>query len=256
MNLETFLYVMVFTFIGSIASLAGGFILLKKKLWEGENSVHLLAFAAGVLLATAFLDLFPEALKESANDPNIFIAALVGLVVFFFLERLFVSFHPHVTKEEEIDGSRRKSIVSLILFGDGFHNFIDGFVIATSFLVSIPLGIITAFAVAAHEIPQEISDFTILLRSNLGARKAILFNILSGLTAIAGALIALFTADLIKPYLGLVLAFTAGMFIYIAACDIIPELQHIYLKERNWHQAIFFVIGILAVFLTIQILHV
>lgn len=256
MNLETFLYVMVFTFIGSIASLAGGLILLKKKLWEGENSVHLLAFAAGVLLATAFLDLFPEALKESANNPNVFTAALLGLVIFFFLERFFVSFHPHINKEEELESSRRKSIVSLILFGDGFHNFIDGFVIATSFLVSIPLGITTAFAVAAHEIPQEISDFTILLRSNLGAKKAITFNIISGFTAIIGALIALFMADSIKPYLGLILAFTSGMFIYIAASDIIPELQHIYLKERKWHKAIFFVIGIVTVFLTIQILQV
>lgn len=256
MNLEIFVYTMAFTFIGSIVSLGGSFILLKKKLWEGENSVHLLAFAAGVLLATAFLDLFPEALTESSNDPNIFIAALVGLVLFFFLERLFVSFHPHAKAEQELEDSRRKSTVSLIIFGDGFHNFIDGFVIATSFLVSIPLGITTAFAVAAHEIPQEISDFTILLRSNLGAKKAIIFNILSGLVAIAGALVALLIADTIKPYLGLVLAFTAGMFIYISASNIIPELQHIYLKERKWHQAIYFVVGILVVFLTIQILHV
>lgn len=256
MNLEIFTYVMVFTFIGSLASLAGGLILLKQKLWEGENSVHLLAFSAGVLLATAFLDLFPEALAESIDDPNIFVAALLGLVVFFFLERLFVSFHPHDTKEVDLDKSRRKSLVNLILFGDSFHNFIDGFVIATSFLVSIPLGITTAFAVAAHEIPQEISDFSVLLRSDLGAKKAIIFNIFSGLTAIVGAVIALFLSTTIEPYLGLILAFTAGMFIYIAACNIIPELQHIYLKERNWHQAIFFVIGIFAVFLTIQLLHV
>jgi len=254
MNIETIIYILVFTFIGSMFSLAGGFILLKRNLWEGENSVHLLAFAAGVLLATAFLDLFPEALEESAADPNIFIFGLLGVVTFFFLERLFVSFHPH--NDNDIEGSRRKSIVSLVLFGDGFHNFIDGFVIASSFLVSIPLGVVTSLAVAAHEIPQEISDFTILLRSNIGAKKAIIFNILSGLTAMAGAVIAIFVSSLIEPYLGLVLAFTGGMFIYIAASDIIPELQHLYLKDRKWHQATFFVIGLLTTYILIQVLHV
>lgn len=256
MSIETIVYVLVFTFIGSIASLAGGFILLKRNLWQGENSTHLLSFAAGVLLATAFLDLLPESLGESPDGANIFLACLIGIVTFFFLERLFVNFHPHEDDEEKLLGSRRKSVVSLIIFGDSFHNFIDGFAIASSFLVSIPLGITTSLAVAAHEIPQEISDFVILLRSDLGVKKAIIFNILSGLTAIAGALIALFVAAWIAPYLGLVLAFTAGMFIYIAGSDIIPELQHMYLKDRESHQAVFFVIGILTVFITIQLLHV
>lgn len=255
MNLEIVLYILGFTFIGSILSLAGGFILLWKKIWEGENSVHLLAFAAGVLLATAFLDLLPEALEESNSSPDIFVATMLGLVTFFFLERILVSFHPH-NDTSSLEGSRRKAVVNLILFGDGFHNFIDGFVIASSFLVSIPLGVVTSLAVAAHEIPQEISDFTILLKSDIGAKKAIIFNILSGLTAMLGAITTLFLADLLEPYLGLILAFTGGMFIYIAASDIIPELQHIYLKDRKWHQAAFFVIGIVTVFLTIKLLHV
>src|SRR3989344_8176938 len=104
MNLETIIYILVFTFIGSMCSLAGGFILLKRNLWEGENSVHLLAFAAGVLLATAFLDLFPEAINESSADPNIFIFSLLGVVTFFFLERLFVSFHPHNDSDKDLEG--------------------------------------------------------------------------------------------------------------------------------------------------------
>lgn len=256
MSIETIIYVLVFTFIGSIVSLAGGFILLKKNLWQGENSTHLLSFAAGVLLATAFLDLLPESLAEAFVKDSIFLACLIGLVTFFFLERLFVSFHPHEDGEEKLEGSRRKSVVSLVLFGDGFHNFIDGFAIASSFLVSVPLGITTALAVAAHEIPQEISDFVILLRSDIGVKKAVIYNVLSGLTAMVGALIALFISDIIEAYLGLILAFTAGMFIYIAASDIIPELQHLYLKDRKSHEAIFFIVGILAVFVTIKLLHV
>lgn len=257
MDFQIIAYVILFTFIGSILSLGGGLILLKRNLWEGENSVHLLSFAAGVLLATAFLDLLPEASVEAKESALIFPAALVGVVVFFFLERLFVNFHPHEenhNKEIDPEGSRRKSVVNLVLFGDGFHNFIDGFVIATSFMVSVPLGITTSLAVAAHEIPQEISDFTLLLRSDLGAKKAIVFNILSGLTALIGAVLALFMAGFIEPYLGLILAFTAGMFVYIAASDIIPELQHIYLTERKSHQAIFFIVGIATVYLSIKFL--
>ena len=256
MNFETIVYVLVFTFIGSIASLAGGLILLKRNLWQGENSIHLLSFAAGVLLATAFLDLLPESLKEATDGANIFLACLVGFVTFFFLERFIVSFHPHEEDAERMEVSRQKSLVSLVLFGDGFHNFIDGFAIASSFLVSIPLGITTSLAVAAHEIPQEISDFVILLKSGMGVKKAILYNVLSSLTAIAGALITLFISGLIEAYLGLIIAFTAGMFIYIAGSNIIPELQHIYLKDRKSHQAVFFVVGILAVLLITQILHI
>ncbi|HEY4695146.1 MAG TPA: ZIP family metal transporter [Candidatus Nanoarchaeia archaeon] len=250
---ETITYVFVFTFIGSILSLLGGLILLRKRLWEGEHGVHLLAFAAGVLLATAFLDLLPESLHESNDDPNIFLAGLAGIVLFFFLERFIINFHPH--DHENHHEVEKQSLVSLILLGDGFHNFIDGFAIATSFLVSVPLGITTALAVAAHEIPQEISDFTILLRSNLGTAKAIWFNILSGLTAMVGAALALFFAEALETYLGLILAFTAGMFIYIAATNIIPELNHVYLKERKWHQMVFFVAGLVIMYFAIQYLH-
>jgi zinc and cadmium transporter len=253
MSLETVIYIVAFTFIGSILSLLGGFILISKKLWKGETPTHLLAFAAGVLIATSFLDLLPEALHESGDDPNIFLAALFGVVTFFFMERILISFHPHEqTNSEEV---KNKSLVSLILLGDGFHNFIDGFVIAGSFFVSTQLGIVTALAVAAHEIPQEISDFTILLKSGLKASKAVWFNILSGLTALVGAFLAIFLSEFLESYLGLILAFTGGMFIYIAAANLIPELQHIYIKERKWHQAAYFIVGLIAVFLAIQFLH-
>ncbi len=253
MSIETISYILLFTFIGSILSLLGGFLLLSKKIWKGETPTHLLAFAAGVLIATSFLDLLPEALHESGDDPNIFLAALFGVVTFFFLERILISFHPH----EQVEDSevKQKSLVSLILLGDGAHNFIDGFVIAGSFLVSTELGIVTAIAVAAHEIPQEISDFTILLRSGMKVSQAVAFNILSGLTALVGAVLTIFLSETIEPLLGLILAFTGGMFIYIAAASLIPELQHLYIKERKWHQAAYFLVGIIAVFLTIEFLH-
>lgn len=253
MDLEIIFYVLFFTFVGSLLSLLGGALLLWRRVWEGENSVHLLAFAAGVLLATAFLDLLPESLHESGDNPEVFLAALGGIVVFFFLERFLIHFHPHSPENSsKISG---KPIVSLILVGDGLHNFIDGFVIATSFLVSIPLGITTTIAVAAHEIPQEISDFTILLKNGVKPAQAIVFNIASGLAAIVGAILALVLTDVIASSLGFFLAFTAGMFVYIGGSSLIPELQHLYQKDRRWHQAVFFVVGILAVYLTIKLLH-
>ncbi len=253
MEINTIFNIILFTFIGSILSLLGSLVLLTKRIWQGEIPTHLLAFAAGVLIATAFLDLLPEALHESGENPNIFVAALVGLIVFFLLERVLISFHPHEQVGKEVS---QKSLVSLVLLGDGLHNFIDGVVIAGSFFVSTELGIITALAVAAHEIPQEISDFTILLRSGMKASRAILLNVLSGLTALLGAVLAIFMFELVESYLGLLLAFTGGMFIYIAAANLIPELQHIYLKDRKWHQIAFFLIGVVSVYLTILFLHI
>jgi zinc and cadmium transporter len=253
MDLSLILFIIIFTFLGSVVSLLGSFILLSRKLWQSELSTHLLAFAAGVLIATAFLDLLPEALHESDNNPNIFLAALLGIVLFFFLERVFISFHPH--GDVEIDEIKDKSVINLVLLGDGLHNFIDGFVIAGGFFVSVEVGIITALAVAAHEIPQEISDFTILMRSGLKTSKALLMNALSGLTALIGAVLAMVFVETVELYLGLILGFTSGMFIYIAAVNLIPELQHTYLKDRSWHQSIYFVLGVLVVYLTVLFLH-
>jgi len=143
-----------------------------------------------------------------------------------------------------------------VIVGDSFHNIIDGFAIATSFLASIPLGIITALAIAAHEIPKEISDFIILLRGGMKVKKAIIVNMLAGLAAMIGAFLTLLMSQIVEKNIGYLLSFTAGMFIYLASSTIIPELQHAYLTERKWHQGVFFLVGVLAVFFIIQILHV
>ncbi len=253
-SFETVVYVFVFTFIGSILSLLGGLVLIRGRLWEGEHAVHLLAFSGGVLLATAFLDLLPEALKEAGDaGSDIFIAALLGVLVFFFLERFLLAFHPHDHNADVVE-ARGETLVALVLFGDGIHNFIDGFVIAGSFLVSFPVGLTTTLAVAAHEIPQEISDFSILLR-RMGASRAIWLNLLSGLTAMVGAAIALAVSGAIEEHLDLTLAFTAGMFVYISASNILPELQHVYVRERTWHEAVFLSAGVALTALLVLVLH-
>jgi len=258
MNLELVIYVLIFTFIGSILSLLGGLFLFWKKLWQGESTIHLLAFAAGVLLAAAFLDLLPEAVKETSNLSEVFSAALAGMIVFFFLERFLLWFH-HSDREHyehHQEAHKEKPIVWLIILGDSLHNFIDGVVIAASFLVSIPLGITTTLAVAAHEIPQEIADFSILIASGVKIKKAIFLNVLSALTAIVGSVLTLFIFTSLERYLGSILGFTAGMFLYIGGANLIPELHHAYLKDKKWHQAFFLLFGVAAIWLVTNLLGV
>lgn len=218
-------YIIFFTLIGSVFSLIGGVILLFKEKIALKYSHFLAAFAAGTLLGTVFFDLLPEAVGESKRlgDINIFIWVLFGILGFFLLERFIHWFHHH---QHEYEDEVVKPTVPLIIIGDSVHNFIDGVVIAATFLVSIPLGIVTTLAVAAHEIPQEIGDFGILLHKGLGRKKVLLVNVLSALIAMLGALITFWIGESIEPSLPILLAVTAGFFIYIAASDLIPEIHH------------------------------
>lgn len=228
-ELSTLGFIILFTLIGSVFSLIGGVFLLIKEKKTLKYSHFLAAFAAGTLLGTVFFDLLPEAVHESENlkelgiEVNIFLFTLLGLLGFFLLERFIHWFHHH---QHEYEAEPVKPTVPLIIIGDSVHNFIDGVVIAATFLVSIPLGIITTLAVAAHEIPQEIGDFGILLHKGLGRKKVILVNLLSALTAIIGALITFWIGESVEPSLPILLAITAGFFIYIAASDLIPEIHH------------------------------
>lgn len=230
MNLDTLSYIIVFTLIGSVFSLIGGLFLLFKEKQTLKYSHFLAAFAAGTLLGTVFFDLFPEAVEEAEHitkefgvETNVFLWTLLGILGFFLLERFVHWFHHHQT---EYADEPVKPTVPLVIIGDSVHNFIDGVVIAATFLVSIPLGIVTTLAVAAHEIPQEIGDFGILLHKGLKRKKVLLVNIGSAFTAVAGALITFWIGERIEPSIPILLSTTAGFFIYIAASDLIPEIHH------------------------------
>ena|SRR3989338_7056052 len=235
------LLIIVFTILGSIASLAGSFFLLIRRRLTESFSEGLINFAAGVLIAVAFLDLFPEAL-EVAGRANVFIPTLLGFVGFFFAERFIQLFHHH-------HGHGEKPTTLLVIAGDGVHNFIDGVVITASFLTSTSLGITTSLAVAAHEIPQEIADMGILLANGLSKRKALLLNFLSALTALVGALVAFYFSQFVEDNLYIFLSVTAGFFIYISASDLIPQIHEKYLENKKFSQVSLFVLGIVAVFL-------
>ncbi len=223
--MSTLEYILLFTFIGSIGSLIGGFILLSKEKLALKISHFLASFAAGTLLGTAFFDLLPEASHEAEHSgTDIFLWTLAGIVIFFLIERFIHWFHHH----EDFHGheDEKKSTLPLIIISDTIHNFLDGIVIAATFLVSIPLGIATTFAVAAHEIPQEIGDFGLMLHKGLKKKKIILVNILSAAAAFAGAILTYLLGDMLEKYIAIFLAITAGFFIYIASSDLIPEIHH------------------------------
>jgi zinc and cadmium transporter len=223
--MSTLGYILLFTLIGSIGSLIGGLILLSKEKLALKISHFLASFAAGTLLGTAFFDLLPEAAHEAEHyGADIFLWTLIGIILFFLIERFIHWFHHH--EDFHNDSHEKQSTLPLIIIGDTIHNFLDGIVIAATFLVSIPLGIATTFAVFAHEIPQEIGDFGLMLHKGLKRKKIIMVNLFSGAAALAGAILTYVLGETLEEYLAIFLAVTAGFFIYIASSDLIPEIHH------------------------------
>ena len=214
------LWIIIFSLLGSIAAVAGASLLLIFPDKVRKTLVPcLISYATGTLLGAAFLGMIPHAL-EHAQAPPILATVLAGIILFFMLEKLILWRHCHNT-ECDMHGTAGP----LILFGDAFHNFVDGVVIAAAFLTSIPLGVATALAVIAHEVPQEIGDFGILLDSGYSKQKALLYNTLSSITTLPGAVIAYFYLENTRGYVPYILALSAASFIYIATADLIPTLH-------------------------------
>ena len=190
------------------------------KTWNHAKEQRLLGFAGGVLLATATLQLIPEAIELSEGMAPYY-SILGGVVVFFVLERIFRGFHTHQQEKKQ-----SKTPGHLVILGDGLHNLIDGVTIGVAFQINPAIGVGATLAIAAHEIPQEIADFIILRKSGFSRAKALTLNLASALTSIIGVLVTFAFGNVIGGIEGILLAFTAGIFLYIAAADIIPELNH------------------------------
>lgn len=251
--MSTLGYILLFTFLGSIVPLIGGIILMSREKFALRTAHFFASFAAGTFLGAAFLDLVPEAMHEAEElNINVSLWVLIGIVLFFLIERTVHWFHHH--DEYHKHAKETKSTVLLIIFSDTMHNFIDGIVIAATFLVNIPLGIVTTFAVAAHEIPQEIGDFGLLLHKGLSRKKVVLVNIISASFAFAGALITYLLGNAIESYIPILLALTAGFFIYIAASDLIPEIHHEKRKGFAVVESFLLMLGIVAIWLVVSLL--
>ncbi len=248
-ELPILIYIIVFTFIGSILSIIGGVFLLFRRDLTKRISHLLISFAAGTLLGTAFFDLMPEAISDSTPE-KVFLFALIGFLSFFVMERFIHWMHHHPHEYEE----QTKPTVTLIMFGDSIHNFIDGVAIAATFLVNVPLGIITAIAVGTHEIPQEIGDFAVMLKRGLKPKKVLLFNFFSALTAMAGAILMYIFGKDLEGYLPVFLSITAGFFIYISASDLIPEIHEKNRRGFAFLETMCLILGIVVVWGLVRIL--
>ncbi|MBN2085542.1 MAG: ZIP family metal transporter [Anaerolineales bacterium] len=209
--------VIFFTLLGSVCSvlLAASLLLFKGKRLA-VFSAALIPYAIGTLLGAAFFGMIPHALEEAEADA-ILPAVLAGILLFYLIEKLALWRHCH-NQPCEI----HTQAGSLILIGDALHNFVDGVAIAAAFGTSVPLGIATSVAVIAHELPQEVGDFAILLESGYSRSRALLFNGLSSLAALLGAVLTYFLLPIVESWTPYLLALTAASFIYIALADLIP----------------------------------
>ncbi len=225
--------------MGSVFCLIGGILLLWKEKWAKKIALYLVSFAAGALLGAAFLHLLPEAIEE--GGVSIFWYVLIGLLVMFLVEKSLLWYHCHDGKCEI------HTFNYTILFGDGVHNFIDGIIIGVSFLISIPLGIITALAIAFHEIPQEIGNFAVMLHGGMKRTKILIYNLIAAsMTPLAAILAYIFSSSLEKAIIPLV-AFAGGTFIYIASSDLIPEIHKETKKSKAIAQFFLLLLGILVI---------
>jgi len=221
-----------------LATLAGGLLSVLIAAWLTTSLLarlvkHLVSLSAGVLLGTALLHVLPEAFASGADAQELFLTLLAGLLFFFLLEKAELYRHGHHHEGDDPEHHHRHGFDAeqagrggwAVLLGDSIHNFCDGVIIAAAFLADPWLGLVTSVAVVAHEIPQEVGDYVVLLNAGLSRRKALLFNALSGLAAVAGGVIGYFVVapwESLFPYL---LVVASSSFVYVAVADLLPQMQ-------------------------------
>jgi zinc and cadmium transporter len=198
----------------------------------------LVSYAVGALLGVALLALLPEAL-ETLAPPQVFGTLLLGILVFFVLEKMVLLRHCH-TDECQVHGAAAQ----LVIIGDAFHNFLDGAIVCAAVMTSVPLGVNTAIAVAAHEIPQEVGDVAILLAAGYSRRRALLLNVVSGASGLLGAVLAYGMVAIIPGIRPFVLAFSSASLLYIAMSDLIPDLHRGQLDQNSVRQVLLIAAGV------------
>lgn len=233
-------YIVIFAIASSIASvlLASMVLLLPSKV-RISILPNLISYASGTLLGAALLGMLPKAIHLSQNPEGVLISVLFGIVLFFAMEKMILWRHCH--KE---DCEVHNAAAPLIIIGDGFHNLIDGVVIASSFLISVQAGIVVSIAVIAHELPQEVGDFAILLHQGYSKKKALLFNLLSSSTTLVGGVVSYFALAQMQSFIPYILSISAASFLYIALADILPGLQKHCSKRSSALQFILLLLGI------------
>ncbi len=237
-----FLYIFLASLAESIVSFSGAALVILGADRIRRATHFIVSFAIGALLSVSFLELLPEAIAMSSAEA-VLPWALVGIILFFILEKFLFWYHCH-------DGECPvHTYTYLILWGDFLHNLIDGVIIALAFLADFKIGVFTTIAVILHEIPQEISDFGILMHGGFSRRRALSYNFLVSLATIIGATVTYMVGGIIEPFLPLALSLVAGNFIYLAAVDLMPELHESTGFFHGVAQVAFIVLGALVVIL-------
>ena len=220
-----FAELLFYSLLGGVFSLIGGLVLLWRSDLAHRMMTTLISIGAGAFLGAALLDMIPEALEQTEDWSPIMVAVVYEYSIFFILERFLMRyFKGHLGAQSHSDHT--ESLPFLLILGDSLHNFLDGIIIAIAYTANPVLGLPTALAIAAHGIPQEIGDFSILLKLGWPKMKILAVNILQSLLTIPGVFIGYYLGQFIEGYVPLFLGGAAGTFIYIAASNIIPELHH------------------------------
>jgi zinc and cadmium transporter len=242
--------IILFSLLGSVGSIlaAGSFLLFPKKI-QKFLVPNLVAYATGTLLTAALLGLIPHAL-EHLEPFKVLLSVLIGIIMFFVLEKLVIFRHCH--KE---NCNVHMATGPMIIIGDAFHNFIDGVIITASFLISIPVGIATSISVIAHEIPQEVGDFGILLHSGYSKKKALFYNLFSSLSTLVGAILAYISLATVKSFTPYIMGISAASFLYIALVDLAPGLHTKLKVKQSVQQFVFMLLGVGTILLILNFAH-
>ena len=253
------LYIVTATFVGGLLSVVIAASLTTRVLTRVVQ--HLVSLSAGVLLGTALLDVLPEAFESQASPQALFATLLGGLLFFFLLEKAELYRHSHHHEGDEhhhhhgFDHEQAGRGGWSVILGDSIHNFCDGIIIAAAFLADVRLGVVTSLAIIAHEIPQEVGDYIVLLNAGFSRGRALFYNALSGLAAVVGGVIGYFVVgpwEALFPYL---LVVASSSFIYVAVADLIPQLQQRLTLRATLAQLAWLAAGLALVVIAVSQLH-
>jgi zinc and cadmium transporter len=220
----------------------------------------LISYAVGTLLGAVFLDVLPQAFERAASPESMALTILAGILLFFVLEKLVLWRHCHVEQCEAHDPPLaphhdQGRSGSMIMIGDTFHNFVDGVLIAAAFLADRELGIVTAIAIIAHEIPQEVGDFLILLHSGFSKRRALLLNMLSSAAMVLGGALGYFALQGVQQWVPSLLGFAAASMLYVSVADLIPGLHKRPELQATLQQVVLIALGVATIWLVGELAH-
>ncbi len=230
--------ILALAFVGSIAGLIGGVIFFVKEKWARVLCRHAIPLAAGVLLAVSLLHLLPEAVH--AIGESAYLIVLIALLASFFFEQYFAHLHHH----EDRKHTMVKASIPLVIFGDTIHNFTDGVAIASAYLVDPYFGVVIALATFLHETPHEIGDFGVLMSAGWSRRKTFLANLFSASATFPGALFVFFVIRGAQEKIGILLAISAGIFLFLGASDFLPEVGEEQRGVPAWKKFILLLVGV------------